>query len=162
MARKSICKGCGKQVEKEDKHVHSGKSYCIDCFTPIKEEAESYKTLISCICEYFEIDAPTSLIMQQIKQYKEQFNYSNSGIHYTLWYLKEIENKSFDEVKYGIALVKFNYDNAKAYHTQQARTTKSMENHVPENRVKKVKINTENLQSSSKKFTLDLDQFVDG
>lgn len=126
MARLSSCKGCGKQLQPEEKHIHSSKTYCSICYEKVKRESDEYKQLIKYICEIYEIDRPTGLMLKQLKEYKDEYSYSYGGILYTLWYLKEILNKEFI-VLYGVSLVKFCYDEAKNYYIHQEEVKKSME-----------------------------------
>lgn len=141
MPRLSTCKECGLKIHSEEKKVHSGKSYCVNCYNEINKSSEEYKNLIEFICNIFEIDAPTGLIVKQIKDYKNTYKYTYGGITYTLWYAKEILGKTFNPI-YGIALVKFNYDEAKNYYIQQENIKNQMEkNSNIEIKTKVVKIN---------------------
>lgn len=163
MARKSKCKGegCEKELTKEEKYIDSGKSYCKDCYDKISHEKDNYKILIGTICQYFRINEPTGLMVKQIKQYKTEYGYSNSGIGYTLWYLKEIEGKSFNETKYGIALVKYNYEKARNYFEQQQRIQSSV--NVEEVKVKQVKLKlNEVYKKNNDKFTFDINELLGG
>lgn len=183
IARKTKCKGenCEKLLEPEEKQILNGKAYCVECYLPLyeqkrqekenikqkKEQTESqvknqYKQLISTICEYFNIKSPTGLMIKQIKQYKEEYGYTDAGIGYTLWYLKEIENKRFDDEKYGIALVKYHYDNAKRYYEQQEKSRKSVENIDVSEHVRVVNVRIDENKNSKYKFTLDLDGLIGG
>lgn len=161
MARKSKCKKCEKEITKEEKFIHSGKGYCIDCHTEIVEESENYNKLKQLICDYFNIEKPTGLMFKQIKQYKEELNYTNSGIGYTLWYLKEIEGKSFNETKYGIALVKYNYEKAERYFKQQEKIQSSV--NTEEVKTKQIKLNLNKVYKKEKdNFTFDIDKLLGG
>ena len=114
-----MCKGCDKQLLPEEKYTYSNKAYCLVCYTKKFEEHESYTLLLKTICDYFNLDSCTGLMLKQIKQYKDEFTYSYDGMSYTLWYCKEILKKQFIE-KYGIALLKYEYENAKKYFEQQS------------------------------------------
>jgi hypothetical protein len=161
MARTSKCKKCEKKIVKEEKYIVSGKGYCEDCYEDILIEKESYKNLISIVCEYFNIEKPTGLILKQIKQYRDEFNYSTSGITYTLWYIKEIEGKSFNEVKYGIALVKYYYEKAKQYFEQQERISRSVDNF--EIKTREVKLNINKVYDKKKDhLTINLEDLIGG
>ncbi len=159
MVRLSTCKGCEKQITKEEKYTHSGKSYCKECYEKIQLEKEDYKNLLNTICGYFNIDCCTGLILKQIKDYKEQFNYSYAGIGYTLWYTKEIERKTFEQ-KYGIALVKYYYEKAKEYFEQQNKISKSITIEQPIDNTKIVKV--KNMQNNKNKFLINIDSFFEG
>lgn len=153
MARLSKCKSCGIELQKKDRNVYSGKTYCKKCYDLKVSEKNQYNNLIKTICNYFEINKPTGLILKQIKDYKEQFDYTYSGMQYTLWYCKDILGKSF-EIKYGIALVKYQYENSKDYFLKQQQINKSVVDFKIKEVVKKVKIN----KSNRKSFTINLDE----
>lgn len=144
MARLSTCKGCGKQLKPEEKHIHSSKSYCEKCYEKIIRDSEEYKQLIKFICENYNIEIPTGLMLKQIKEYKNDYSYTYGGIIYTLWYVKEILNKEFI-VTYGVSLVKYYYNEAKEYYEQQEKVKQSMEIYnKAEIKTKIVKINKNN------------------
>lgn len=162
MARLSTCKGCGKQLQPNEKNVHNSKTYCIDCYKKVVRDSEEYKQLIQYICENYMIDAPTGLILKQVKEYKNDYFYTYAGITYTLWYIKEILNKEFI-VLYGISLVKFYYDEAKQYYSHQEEVTKSMENNKNvEIKTKIVKINKANTTKKSSNSLIDLENLIEG
>ena len=161
MARKSKCKGCEIELTKEERFSDAGKSYCKSCYDKIMTEKENYKNLIGTICHYFDIDEPTGLMVKQIKQYKEEYGYSNSGIGYTLWYLKEIEGRTFNEKKYGIALVKYSYEKAKGYFEQQQRIQSSVL--IEEVKTKQIKLNLNKVyKKETENYTLDIDKLLGG
>ena len=80
---------------------------------------------------------------------------------YTLWYCKEILNKAFIK-KYGVSLIKYNYDNAKNYYSQQEILKEQMD------KLSDVKIKTKIAKSisvpSNKKSTslINLDNLIKG
>lgn len=155
MPRLSKCKDCGKELVKEDKYKYSNKTYCRGCYDKHIYENQMYNQLISNICKYFDIDKPTGLILKQIKEYKDKFDYTYSGIEYSLWYITQILNKSL-ELKYGIALVKYEYENAKEYFTKQQNIKKSIENNEIKIKdvVKTIKIKKKN---KFKNFSINID-----
>lgn len=163
MARKSKCKNCSIEITKEEKFIANGKGYCKVCHDEIQVEIENYKLLICTICEYFNINEPTGLIIKQIQQYKKEFNYSNSGIGYTLWYIKEIKGKTFNEIKYGIALVKYHYDEAKKYFEQQQRISNSVNSEQQEIKTREIKLNINKVYKKERNnFTINIDDLLGG
>lgn len=126
MARLSTCKGCGKKLQPEEKYTHGSKTYCEDCIKKIERESTEYKQLIEYICENYYLEKPTGFMLKQIKELKNEFNYSYAAMTYTLWYCKEILNKELIE-KYGIALVKHYYEEARDYYSQQERMKEQMD-----------------------------------
>lgn len=153
MARLSTCKDCGNKITKEDKYTYSNKTYCKNCYDKKMKEKEQYDSLIKIICDKFNIDVPTGLILKQIKDYKEKFNYVYSGMTYCIWYSTDILKLKLD-LKYGIAFVKFQYENAKDYYESQQKINKSMKDFKVKEVIKKVKI----CKNKSSKFIINLDE----
>lgn len=145
IARLSTCKHCGIKLQSHEKFTYSNKTYCKECYDKKIQEKSSYDELLKIIGSYYNLNNITGLIFKQIKDYKEQFEYSYSGMIYTLWYVKEIEKKSFNEIKYGIAYIKYYYDKAKEYYEQQNKISQSISSSPVENTRKiTVKINNSN------------------
>lgn len=161
MGRLSICKCCGKKLKTEEKHQLSGKVYCEECFNRLHKEAEEYKALMEFICTNYGLDEPTGLILKQVKEYKNEYGYSYGAMTYTLWYCKEILNKAFIK-KYGVSLIKYHYDDAKNYYSQQEKLKEQMD------KLSDVKIKTKIAKSisvpSNKKSTslINLDNLIKG
>lgn len=154
----SECKGCGITVLTEECIVSSGKKYCESCGKIKVQEAEDYKDLIKTICEYFEINAPSGLMTKHIKDYKAQYEYSYSGMNYTLWYCKEIKGIHFD-IKYGLAILKYEYKNAEDYFLQQQKIQESVQiNGKIEEKVREVKIKSK--KQERKSSLIDLDKLI--
>jgi hypothetical protein len=161
LSRKSKCKGCETLLEKEEKYIYSGKTYCKNCYDKLQKERENYNQLLETIMNYFEIQVIDGLMYKQIKEYKEQFNYNYTGMTYTLWYCKEILNKKFDR-KYGIALVKYEYNNAKDYFIKQQQIQNSVMK-IKEPVTRKVKINLEKVfKKNSRNYLIDLENLIGG
>lgn len=161
LGRKSTCKDCAIELSKEDKYTYSNKSYCKICYDKIQVTKQEYNLLIKTICQYLDIEKPTGLIFKQIKDYKEQLDYTYSGITYCLWYIKAIEGKSFTELKYGIALVKYNYEKAKAYFIQQQKISGSVQN-IKQEEINEVKINLDKVYAKKNSFLIDIDDLLKG
>lgn len=145
MARLATCKECGKSLQPDEKVMHNSKSYCSDCYTSIKRYSEEYKSLIEFICVNFELDKPTGIMFKQIKELKDEFNYSYAAMTYTLWYCKEILNKTLEK-KFGMALVKYYYDEAREYYEQQER----LKNQVA--KLESTDVITKRIRQSTKKI----------
>jgi len=162
LGRKSKCKGCDKLIGKEEKFVHSSKAYCKECYDKIQVSGQSYNLLIKTICEYLNIERPTGLILKQMKEYKEQLGYSYDGMTYAMWYIKTIEGKSFSEIKYGIALVKYAYERARDYFNNQQKIEASVQNNKEhrEEKVNVVKMNMDKVYAKKKDFIFNLDDLI--
>lgn len=126
MARLSTCKSCGRKLQPEEKYIHASKAYCEECYQKILRESDEYKQLIEFICTNYEIEKPTGFMLKQIKDMKIDFGWSYAAMTYTLWYCKEILGKQLIE-KYGVALVRHFYEEAREYYSQQEQIKNQME-----------------------------------
>lgn len=161
MARLSTCKDCGIKLKPEEKHIHSSKVYCDKCYEKIMRDSDEYKKLIKFICDNYLIETPTGLMLKQIKEYKTNYSYTYGGMTYTLWYIKEILNKEFI-VMYGVALIKYHYDEACNYYLHQEEIKKSMEiNSKAEIKTKVVKVNRSNNNTKNSSL-IDLGSLLGG
>ena len=157
MARLAKCKGCGIDIPKGEKYIISSKRYCKKCYDVKIKDAEDYNNLISYICSIFKIEAPNWLIVKQIKQFKEEFNYTYAGMNYCLWYLTQIKNVKM-ELKYGIGLVKVEYENSKNYYLQQCKIQESVK--PPQNVEVKRKVKMKTSINDTNKFLINIDDMI--
>lgn len=125
MAKKVKCPECGTMNEKEDTVYHSNRYYCKNCYEAKSENVDGYKRLIGYICKTYRIKAPTGIILRQIKEFKNDYNFTDDGIYMTLKYYYELlENPVVEGV--GIGIVPYYYEKAK----QQYLTLLSIEDKV--------------------------------
>lgn len=101
-------------------------------------ESQSYRELIDYICEIFNMDAPTGMILNQIKRMKEEYNYKNKGIMLSLQYFFEIEGNEVWEDS-GIAIVPSVYDKARKHYIMKMNVERSLEGYT-DNEVQEVSI----------------------
>lgn len=125
MARLATCKSCNKKLQQEERYSHSSKIYCLECYQKIVRDSEEYKKLIEFICINYELEKPTGFILKQIKDMKTENSWSYAAMTYTLWYCKNVLGKQLLE-KYGVALIKHYYDDAKDYYSQQEKMKDKM------------------------------------
>jgi len=161
MAKLSTCKGCGRKLQPEEKCTHNSKTYCAYCLKDIEREAEEYKNLIEFICTNYGLDRPTGFMLKQIKEMKTEFHYSYAAMTYTLWYCKEILNKGFIE-KYGVALIKHYYDEAKSYYSHQEKLKRQMENIADCDIKTKVVKGNNSIAIKKSKSLIDLGDLLEG
>lgn len=155
MARLSTCKTCGLKLTKDEKYTYSNKTYCEKCYNSKIKDRQDYDNLLNVILAYFNIEVPNGLILKQIKDYKENYNYTYAGINYCLWYITQIKNINLD-IKYGIAMVKYEYDKAKEYFEQQQRIQDSIVKPIENEVIRKVKIKTNSKKRD--RFLINLDE----
>lgn len=126
MARRVKCPECGTYNDKENTVYHNSKYYCKICFENRQRESQDYKDLIAYICELYQIEAPTGWMLKQIKDYKEQFNFTYRGIKTTLHYFYEIQKGNSVEDSMGIGIVPFVYDEAKKFYIDKRAVKESL------------------------------------
>lgn len=161
MARLSTCKCCGKKLQPEEKYTHANKTYCKDCITKIQRESDEYKQLIDFICTNYQIERPTGFMLKQIKELRKDYSYSYASMTYTLWYCKDVLEKQLIE-KYGIALVKHYYNEARDYYLQQENMKGRMKN-IENVEIKTKIVKHQSSQTQSKKSSLiNLSNLLEG
>jgi len=119
--RKSKCCLCGESFYKEELTIRSGKKYCDKCLEihiqQIKENRSDWDLLFEYICERYQIIKPTGMMFQQMKQYKQEYNYTDIGMYYTLKYYYEVlENEVLDGS--GLGIIPYFYDKAKKHYNK--------------------------------------------
>lgn len=147
------CPKCGTKNEKENAIKHGRSYYCAECF----EDLEEYKNLITTICEIYRIDTPTIQMLSQIKDYKSKYNFTNSGIKYTLkFYYEILENSVMDNV--GLGIVPYFYDKAKNYYKNRFDLEEKAELFVNQEKIKTFKVSNNNKQEFKRhELNIDID-----
>lgn len=93
-----------------------------------KREANEYKELIEYICKLYGLDAPTGMILKQIKDMREEYGYKLSGMKLALQYFYEIENNDIIEDG-GIGIIPYVYEKAKKQYITKLNVQKSLEDY---------------------------------
>ena len=109
------------------------------------------------VCECFDIDSPPSIVLSQIKNYKKNLGFTDGGIGYTLWYMKNILEEQFN-AKYGIYRVKEEYKNAENYYLQQDALSEKISQFTEKERIVKFK----SKKQSAEKFLINIDDLLKG
>lgn len=162
MTRLSTCKACNKKLQPSEKFIHSSKTYCESCYVKIKRDSEEYKQLIEYICVNYNINAPTGFMLKQIKEMKDECSYTYGGMTYTLWYCKDVIGKELLS-KYGVALIRYYYDDASAYFMQQEESKRKMEKLKDvELKTKIVKVNKQNKYETNNNSLINLNNLLGG
>lgn len=143
MGRLAVCVDCGRSIQpEEEKFKHKAKTYCKECHEKIQRDADEYRQLMTYICENYHMKRPSAFVLKQVKSFRIEYDYSYGAMTYTLWYCHEVLGKAFDE-KYGIALVKYYYDEAKEYYSQQEKLKRQIDN------ISKVEVKTKVVKQTS-------------
>lgn len=131
MARQVKCPYCETKLDKEDAVEYKRKYYHQECFETWRNEAETRNELIDYICNLYKIDAPTGMILSQIKKFQEELNYKYKGMELALKYFYEtLDNKPREGD--GVGIIPFVYEEAKSHYIKQQRIAESVENNKGE------------------------------
>lgn len=109
----------------------------------LNKEEQDKIDLENYILKLFKIDYVDAKIRKQIKQYREEYNYTYSGIRKALVYFYEIKGNSIEKANGGIGIVPYVYQSAYNYYlalwqAQQKNQDKVLNDYVP--RVKEIVI----------------------
>lgn len=113
--RKVKCPVCEIFNDKENTVYHNNRYYCTVCFENQQKEAQYYKDLCKYICDLYEISAPTGWMLKQIKDFKDQYNYTYAGMKSTLKYFYELKQKSTPDGDAGLGIIPYVYDEARKF-----------------------------------------------
>ncbi|MFT0803305.1 hypothetical protein VSK91_22150 [Bacillus swezeyi] len=127
MARRVKCPYCETYLDKDDAVPYKKRYYHQHCFNTWKIEADHWKELIKYICELYKIDAPTGMMLKQIKEFQEEYKYKLKGIELALKYFHETLGNPVREGD-GLGIVSFIYEEAKADYLQKKAIEESVEN----------------------------------
>lgn len=107
-----------------------------------KEEQDKIE-LEKYIKKLLKIDYIDARVRKQIKQYREEYNYTYTGIHKALVYFYEVKGNSTEKANGGIGIVPYVYQNAYNYYlalwqAKQKNQDKVLQDYTP--RVKEIVI----------------------
>ncbi|MEM4994817.1 hypothetical protein WKH56_19845 [Priestia sp. SB1] len=125
MARKVKCPHCEKMMEKEEAVSHQKRYYHEACLKDKQKSIEDRKDLIAYICELYRIDAPTGMMLKQIKEFETDFKYKLKGIELALRYFYETSENNPREGD-GIGIVPYVYEKAKKHYILKKNVEKSV------------------------------------
>ena len=119
--KKLKCTICEEAFLKEETIIKSQKRYCKTCLEIKEEESALYKNdwdlLFEYICKLYNIDKPTGMMFQQMKNYRAGYEYTNIGMYYTLqYYYKILENEVLEDT--GLGIIPYFYDKAKNHYNR--------------------------------------------
>jgi hypothetical protein len=120
-SKKSKCSMCENLFEKEVLTLKSNKKYCPACLIIREQEIQSNKSewnlLFDYICELYKLDKPNGMMFQQMKNYRQEYDYTNIGMYYTLlYYYKVLENEVVDGT--GLGIIPYFYEKAKYHYSK--------------------------------------------
>lgn len=123
MAKMVKCPICGLQFDREKvpfKMVGARRYAHEECFNNAEknksQEEKDKEALENYIMKLFGDNYITPRIRSQIKQFREEYNYTYSGIHKALIYFFEIKKNSIEKANNGIGIVPYVYKDAYNYY----------------------------------------------
>jgi hypothetical protein len=126
MPRKPKCYVCKEEVDKDTSYKKGNRYYHILCYEEFEKKKDERKELIDYICQLHNLEAPTGLILKQIKDFQEQYNYTLKGMTLTLKYFHETLGNPVREGD-GIGIIPFMYEEAKKYFILKREVNESLE-----------------------------------
>lgn len=127
MSAKVKCQYCGEYGHKEDMvYIETGKKkvvkkyYHEECLKIKELDSVEYKKLIEYVCNLFDIDKPTGMMMKQIKEYRQEYNYRYFAIQLALEYFFVVKDNKIPEHK-TLGIVPYIMEDAKKYYTHLAQ-----------------------------------------
>ena len=141
------CKYCGKifdaniePFEKPSSNRYAHKSCHEEFLKTQSQEDLDKKALYDYINKLFKGQCNMAAINRNIKRYREEYNYTYSGIYKALIYFFEIKGNSIEKANGNIGIVPYVYKDAFNYYysiweANQKNETKKIEDYLPEEHV---------------------------
>jgi hypothetical protein len=128
-----------------------------------KEEQDKID-LENYIMKLLKVDYIDVRVRKQIKQYREEYNYTYSGIHKALVYFYEVKGNPTEKANGGIGIVPYVYQNAYNYYlaiwqAQQRNQDKVLHDYTP--KVKEIVIPRPQRKVKKRELFTFLDEEVD-
>ena len=108
------CQLCGTQLDKKDVVRFEEKNYHAHC----AEEMNFKMKIYSYVAQLFKFKnerKPGPVIMSQLKNFMEKYQYTYNGIYHTLVYCYDVKKMSIVKAKEGIGIVPYLYEEAQEY-----------------------------------------------
>lgn len=138
MARLPACPDCGIDIvdKKQSKRI-SNRWVCLPCVEKREQITNDRQELYDLVAELFFIKYPTGMMMKQIKDYKEDLEYTYKGMTLSLVYWTETLNNTMSNAK-GVGIIPYIYEDAKKFYIEKMNIKREVENMEGEFTSKKV------------------------
>lgn len=154
-----ICTSCNLELHKDLKVIKNRKTICKTCADKIDKEKMEHQEFLRYLTEELNVNNISGMIISQIKNYRENYNYLYSGMKYTIYFCKEILKMDFDIDTYGIGFIPYNYKKAEEYFLEQ----QSLNDSVPDDfKVEYRKVKRVKTKSEEKPRLYDLNKLIGG
>lgn len=115
MAKGVKCPVCGKQNDKEQTVKIGNRYYCPSCAEDKQQkDLTDWDILFQYICWLYGIPNLTGQMYKQLKDFRDNWGYTDIGMYHTLRYYHEILDKPVKEDA-GIGIIPYYYDRARAF-----------------------------------------------
>ncbi len=163
IARKVKCPLCNKLNDKENTTTISNRYYCVECAEKKEKEMarnkDGWDELFNYICELYNINTLTGLMFKQIKEFRENYNYTNTGMFLTLkYYYETLENEVKDNT--GLGIIVYYYEQAKQHYIESKKVRKHMEDFEIDEQIRTVKIKQIDIENIAYRKQLSLDEVI--
>lgn len=128
MAKKGVkCPTCGAINQKENTVKLGNRYYCSECAEARNNQALSdWDVLFQYICWLYQIPTLTGQMFKQLKDFRDNWQYTDLGMYHTLRYYHEILGKPVKEDA-GIGIIPYYYDRAKAHMIQRYEISEKLQ-----------------------------------
>lgn len=127
MARLPSCPDCGVDIVDKDKAKKiSGRWVCEGCQAARVQETEDRHELYGLVAELFFMKHPTGMMMKQIKDFKEDLEYTYKGMTLSLIYWTETLGNSMANAK-GVGIIPYIYEDAKQFYIEKMRIKRAVD-----------------------------------
>ncbi len=152
MGRQVKCPYCGQKFDQDEAVTNGKRYYHKECFEEFNMQKEHRKALIEYICEIYDIEAPTGMMLKQIKDYiSEEYNYKYKGMELALRYFYETLDNRVTEGT-GLGIIPFVYEDAKRDYVKRLKIAESANDFKTEERI--VYIDTNETKRKNKKIDI--------
>lgn len=126
--RMMVCPMCPEKVRKGEAVQYKKRYHHEACYKQRKlNEGDEDKRvdLIDYIMKLYGLKAPTGVMLKQIKEFKENNNYTYAGMRLTLWYFHEIKGNPVKAL--GVGIIPYVYNEARDYFIKTVDARKHMD-----------------------------------
>jgi molybdopterin converting factor small subunit len=153
LARKVKCPYCQEQLDKDEAVEHKKRYYHEGCFNTWRSEVDHRKELIEYICNMYDIESPTGMMLKQIKEYQDELGYKLKGMQLALEYFHETLGNPIREGD-SIGIIPYIYEEAKKHYLTKMKAEES--NEEIEKNVKVVRLKSPTLHTYKKVKPIDM------
>lgn len=155
--RQYLCKICNNKFPKAQIIKYKSKNMCLKCHEQEQKLDAEKNDLCQTIKQLYGIDYVMPGYLKQIKQFREQYNFSYTGMKLTLLYCKNVLNLEFSTSR-GLGIIPYQYEAAKKDYIRKQQLAKQMMNknsNVQSVKTIKAVIKTENTYLKNKIINLE-------